>query len=81
MLYNRYIKEKGWRPLNKEDLQKLWKKILIDEGFSETEFWRSRGVSQPAGNRKLREGTIKYIEFINILESLGYKVSIEKKGE
>ena len=67
--------------MNKEDLQKLWKKILIDEGFSETEFWRSRGVSQPAGNRKLREGTIKYIEFINILESLGYKVSIEKKGE
>ena len=67
--------------MEKEDLQKLWKKILIDEGVSEAEFWRSRGISQPAGNRKLREGTIKYIEFINILESLGYKVSIEKKGE
>ena len=63
-----------------EDLKKMWKKILIDEGLSETEFWRSRGVSQPAGNRKLREGTIKYIEFINILESLGYEVTI-KKGD
>ena len=66
--------------MTREDLQKFWKKILIDEGLSETEFWRSRGVSQPAGNRKLREGTIKYIEFINILESLGYEVTI-KKGD
>lgn len=65
--------------MNKEDLQKLWKKILIDEGFSETEFWRSRGVSQPAGNRKLREGTVKYIEFVNILNSMGYQVEIKKR--
>ena len=79
MLYNRYIKEKRWRPLNKEDLQKLWKKILIDEGVSEAGFWRSRGISQPAGNRKLREGTIKYIEFVNILNSLGYQVEIKKR--
>lgn len=41
-------------------------------------FWRSRGISQPAGNRKLREGTVKYIEFVNILESLGYRVEIKK---
>lgn len=65
--------------MNKEDLQKLWKKILIDEGISEAEFWRSRGISQSAGNRKLREGTIKYIEFINILNSLGYQVEIKKR--
>ena len=64
--------------MEKEDLQKLWKKILIDEGVSDAEFWRSRGISQPAGNRKLREGTIKYIEFVNILESLGYRVEIKK---
>ena len=67
--------------MTKEDLQKFWKKVLIDEGISETEFWRSHGVSQPAGNRKLREGTIKYIEFVNILDSLGYNVEIKKKGE
>ena len=66
--------------MNKEDLQKLWKKILIDEGVSEAEFWRSHGISQPTGNRKLREGTVKYIEFVNILNSLGYRVEI-KKGD
>ena len=66
--------------MNKEDLQKLWKKILIDEGVSEAEFWRSRCISQPAGNRKLREGTVKYIEFVNILNSMGYQVEI-KKGD
>lgn len=67
--------------MTKEDLQKFWKKVLIDEGISEAEFWRNRGVSQPAGNRKLREGTIKYIEFVNILESLGYEVTINKGGK
>ena len=65
--------------MEKEDLRKLWKKVLIDEGISEAEFWRSRGISQPAGNRKLREGTIKYIEFVNILNSLGYRVEIKKE--
>ena len=63
-----------------EDLKKMWKKILIDEGLSETEFWKSRGVAQSVGNKKMRLGTIKYIEFINILESLGYEVTI-KKGD
>ena len=28
-----------------EDLKKMWKKILIDEGLSETEFWKRRGVA------------------------------------
>ena len=50
-----------------EDLKKMWKKILIDEGLSETEFWKRRGVAQSVGNKKMRLGTIKYIEFVNIL--------------
>lgn len=61
-----------------EDFKKEWKKILIDKDISEAELWRQLGVSQQAGNRKIREGTIKYLEFVNILEKLGYKIKIEK---
>ena len=64
--------------MDAEDLKKMWKKILIDEGLSETEFWKSRGVAQSVGNKKMRLGTIKYIEFVNRLESLGYRVEIKK---
>lgn len=61
-----------------EEFKKEWKKILIDKDISEAELWRQLGVSQQAGNRKIREGTIKYLEFVNILEKLGYKIKIEK---
>ena len=65
--------------MNVDDFRKLWKKILIDVGKSEAEVWRSLGSSQSAGNQKTRNGTIKYIEFVNILDSLGYDVQIIKR--
>ena len=66
--------------MEKAELLKLWRKILIDEDLSAAEFWKKHGLNEVVWNRKMRLGTIKYIEFINILESLGYEVTI-KKGE
>ena len=66
--------------MEKTELLKLWRKILIDEDLSAAEFWKKHGLNEVVWNRKMRLGTIKYIEFINILESLGYEVTI-KKGE
>lgn len=66
--------------MEKAELLKLWRKILIDEDLSAAEFWKKHGLNEVVWNRKMREGTIKYIEFINILESLGYEVTI-KKGD
>ena len=63
------------------ELSKTWKKILIDNALSETQFFEQRGISQQAGNRKIREGTIKYIDFVNLLNDLGYDVTIHKRGE
>lgn len=59
-----------------DQFRKIWKTILINEGISEAEFWRQRGSSQSAGNQKTRNGTIKFIEFTNILTNLGYKITI-----
>ena len=64
--------------MEKTELLKLWRKILIDEDLSAAEFWKKHGLNEVVWNRKMRLGTVKYIEFINILESLGYRVEIKK---
>lgn len=67
--------------MEKAELLKLWRKILIDEDLSAAEFWKKHGLNEVVWNRKMRSGTVKYIEFVNILDSLGYNVEIKKKGE
>lgn len=67
--------------MEKTELLKLWRKILIDEDLSAAEFWKKHGLNEVVWNRKMRAGTVKYIEFVNILDSLGYNVEIKKKGE
>ena len=67
--------------MEKAELLKLWRKILIDEDLSAAEFWKKHGLNEVVWNRKMRAGTVKYIEFVNILDSLGYNVEIKKKGE
>ena len=64
--------------MEKAELLKLWRKILIDEDLSAAEFWKKHGLNEVVWNRKMRLGTVKYIEFVNILESLGYRVEIKK---
>ena len=66
--------------MEKAELLKLWRKILIDEDLSAAEFWKKHGLNEVVWNRKMRLGTVKYIEFVNILNSLGYQVEI-KKGD
>lgn len=80
VIYND-IKVRRTYDMHKEDLQKEWKKILIDAGISETEFFKSRGINQQSGNRKIREGTIKHIEYVNYLNALGYDVQIIKQDK
>lgn len=66
--------------MNMETMQKLWKKTLIEEGLSETEFFKQNGMLQPAGNRKIRTGSIKFTEFTDYMELLGYEISFTKKS-
>ena len=63
-----------------EELQKVWKKILIDEGISETEFYKQINVNQSSTNRKIRTGTIKFIEFSEFLDKLNYSIEIRKNN-
>lgn len=63
-----------------EEFKKVWKKLLIDENISERELFRNLELSQPVWNRKINTGAIKYLELINILESLGYSINFQKES-
>jgi len=62
-----------------EELKKAWQKILIDLGKSETEVAKELGINQVNLNRKIRTGTIKAIELDELLQKIGYELSIRKK--
>lgn len=64
----------------KEDLQKDWRKWLIDLGKSETELAKENNIFPQNLNRKINSGSIKYLELASILEHYGYTLKIVKEG-
>lgn len=62
-----------------DEFKKEWKKILIDADISERELFRNLALSQPIWNRKINTGAIKHLEFIDLLDKLGYEIKIHKK--
>ncbi len=62
-----------------KDLIRAWKLFLADIGRSEAELSKEIGMAQQNINRKIKTGTIKYLELANILEKYGYSIDIHKK--
>ena len=59
--------------------KQLYKKILIDENITQKTLAEKNDM--PANNlqQKINRGTIQFIEFVNLMESMGYYVKFEKK--
>ena len=53
--------------------------MLIDENITQKALAEKNGM--PANNlqQKINRGTIQFIEFVNLMESMGYDVKFEKK--
>ena len=64
--------------MNNNEFQKEWKRFLIEIEKSGTQLAKELGQTQQGFNRKIREGTIKYLELSEIVEKYGYSVSIHK---
>ena len=73
------IKAKRGDKMNKELFIKDWKKFLIDIGKNEKEIAEANSQKQQNLNRKIKEGTIKYLELAEIVEKYGYSVKIHKE--
>lgn len=65
--------------MDKELFIKDWKKFLIDIGKNEKEIAEANNQKQQNLNRKIKEGTIKYLELAEIVEKYGYSVKIHKE--
>ena len=48
--------------------------MLVDIGMSETQLWKMYGTSQPNGNQKIVNGTLRFIDFVSIMEMLNYTI-------
>lgn len=60
--------------VQKENLIKEWKKVLIDAGVTEKQVAAKLGKAQPTLNKQVNGFTFRYTEFVNILDMLGYDV-------
>lgn len=67
--------------MDKTDLKRMWLHFLVDSGKSETAIAKDVGKVQQNLNRTINNGTIKFLEFVNILEAYGYTIEIKKKSE
>lgn len=67
--------------MTKEELKKEYQKALIDAGLTEREVAERNGMSQQSLNQKINRGSIKFVEFTNVLESVGKTVKIVDKSK
>lgn len=68
--------------MNEKGLYMLIKMFLLENGnMSETAMAKKIGMKQANFNRKLKAGTLKFLEVQEILNALGYTVYAEKDGK
>lgn len=68
--------------MNEKGLYMLVKTLLLENGnMSETAMAKKIGINQTNFNRKLKAGTLKFLEVQEILNALGYTVYAEKNGK
>ena len=66
--------------LTKEQFTKDFKKILIDNNYNVATFAPVLGKSQAALNKQVLGATFRYVDFVNILDMLGYDVIWVKRN-
>lgn len=68
--------------MNEQDLYMFIKMTLVKNGnMSQAEAARRIGAEKNNFGRKLRAGTIRALELVNLLNDLGYRVYAEKDSE
>lgn len=68
--------------MNEKELYMMVKMLLLEHGnMSETTMAKKIGMKQANFNRKLKAGTLKFLEVQEILNALGYTVYAEKDGK
>lgn len=65
--------------MDKKTFKKQWSNFLIDAGLKNVDIAEAIGISKQALGQKINNGSIRYIDLANIVESYGYSIDIHKK--
>ena len=64
--------------MTQNEFKSLYASALAESGLSQKELAELNGMSANALQLKINRGTIKFIEFATIMESIGYKITLKK---
>lgn len=64
-----------------EDFEKMMKKFFIDADTNTARVAKILGTSRQNFGTKIKNGSLKTIEFYEILDMLGYEIEIKKKSD
>lgn len=67
--------------LTREQFTKEIRKLLIEESTNATELGVKISESQQNINKKIRNASFGYVDFVNLLDILGYEVIWVKKDK
>ena len=65
--------------MTEKDLYLKIKMLLLEHKKSETQIAKAMEVDQTNFNRKLKNGTLRYLEVEKLLDALGYELQWVKK--
>ena len=65
--------------MTEKDLYLKIKMLLLEHKKSETQIAKEMEVDQTNFNRKLKNGTLRYLEVEKLLDALGYELQWVKK--
>jgi DNA-binding Xre family transcriptional regulator len=65
--------------MDKKAFKIKYTEILLQEELTVTELAKRNNISPNNLNQKLNRGSIPFIEFANLLESIGYTIKFEKQ--
>lgn len=65
--------------MDKKQLKKLWAAFLIDNGLKNIDVADKLGITGSALGQRINNGSIRFIDLVNIFEAYGYSVDIHKK--
>lgn len=67
--------------MDKKELEKMLKKIFIDSETNLGRVAKKINTSRQNLDAKLQRGTLRVLEFYEILNMLGYEIEIKKKSD
>lgn len=67
--------------MDKKELEKMLKKMFIDSDTNMARVAEKINTSRQNLDAKLQRGTLRVLEFYEILNMLGYEIEIKKKND